>query len=293
METLPRNPSQESEPASSKPLAPAVLEAQAVSVRLGGKEILHDVSVSVHPGELIMVLGPNGSGKSTLLQALSGERACERGRVLLGGAAIEGLPLKERARRLAMVEQQAPPPRGFTVREVVMLGRAPFQGAWLRASLEDEAVIAQTLADWELSSVAHEAVDTLSGGEQRRVMLACAFAQRTAALLLDEPATYLDVRHAIELHERLRRQVDEAHLACLMVSHDLHAAMLYADRVLLLSSGQLVASGTPREVLTAMKLEAVFQVPFVVATHAESGVSFVTPARRKGELSQGKSTQRS
>jgi iron complex transport system ATP-binding protein len=181
-----------------------------------------------------------------------------RGRVTLFGEDSRDLDRAAIARKIAVVPQRSEVALGFTVREVVAMGRAPLQGAWQRTSTEDERAVDRALRIGELAQLAHRPVAELSGGEQKRVHIARALAQRAPILLLDEAAAHLDVRHAIAMYELVRKEVSANRITCLAVMHDLNAAAQYADRILLLKEGRLVAEGSVAEVMTAKRLERTF-----------------------------------
>src|SRR5690606_36119256 len=160
------------------------------------------------------------------------------------------------ARRLAVVEQVQQLSSGFTVRDVVAMGRAPHQGAWMREGEGDRRIVADALARCDLTAVAARPANALSGGEQKRVAVARALAQEPKVLLLDEPGAFLDVRHQLELYELLATEVKERELACLVVMHDLNIAAQFADRVVLVKDGGIVASGPVADVMTYQTLKA-------------------------------------
>lgn len=225
------------------------VQAQAVRVRLGGVTVLSGVDLAVAAGEWVTVIGPNGAGKSTLLRAIGGLVPFS-GTVLLDGTELTRLPRRQRAQRLATVPQTPAVPPGMTVLDYVLLGRTPYLRPLGRESTSDIAVVTQVLDRLDLSGLAGRPVETLSGGERQRVFLARALAQGAAVLLLDEPTSALDIGHqqaVLNLVDELRA---EAGLTVLATMHDLSLAGEYADRIVLLADGQVVASGPPAQVLT-------------------------------------------
>lgn len=254
-------------------------ELRGVSVSYGGRhKALDNIDLQVRKGEICAVLGPNGAGKSTLVKVVSGELAPDEGSVFV----LDEPLAKDRrdiARKIAVVPQATEMAVGFTVREVVMMGRAPYQGAWMRASDRDEQAVARALEACELPSLADRLVTALSGGEQQRVTIARALAQEAPILLLDEASAHLDVRHFISLNELVRREVQERELACVMVVHDLNAAALYADRVALMKSGKLVAHGTVAEVMTYRRLKDVFETELYVGVNELDNTRYFLPVR--------------
>ena len=236
------------------------------------------MTLRVEAGELVVVLGPNGAGKSTLLRVVAGLVPHHRGRVSVVGRDLAVLDRREVARLVSMVPQMPDAPLGFTVREVVAMGRAPHQGAWLEAGDLDHELVAHALEACDLLDLVDRRVDELSGGEQKRIAIARALAQDGKVLLLDEAGAHLDVRHLVATHELVRREVAARGLACIAVMHDLNAAAVYADRVVLLRGGRVVAVGTPDEVMTGERLSEVFGAELTVA-RLEGGARCYLPAR--------------
>jgi iron complex transport system ATP-binding protein len=239
----------------------ALLDARGLVVEASARRLLDGVSLSVKAGEIVAVIGPNGAGKSTLLRTVAGLGTTSRGEVLLGDRPLALLSRREVAARLAVVPQQVEIARGYDVRSLVATGRAPFQGSLLLSSAEDRRLVAEALDRCDLAGLADRPFERLSGGEQRRVIIARGLAQATPLLALDEPASSLDLRHAYALYELLRREVDERGLGVLLILHDLNAAARFADRVLVLDRGKEVASGPAGEVLRAPLLARVFGLP--------------------------------
>ena len=257
----------------------------AAASAAGPVDALRGVSLEVRAGELCAVLGPNGAGKTTLVRVLSGLLAPRAGAVSVLGEDIARLDRRAIARKIAVVPQTVEVAMGFTVREVVMMGRAPHQGAWMRASEADDAAVERALAACELADLAARPVAQLSGGEQKRVAVARALAQEAKVLVLDEAGAHLDVRHAVAVHELIQREVAERGLACLAVLHDLNAAAQYADRVALLKDGELVAHGTIEEVMTYRRLKEVFETELYVGVNELDGARYFLPVRPRSRPS--------
>lgn len=232
----------------------SALSAHSLRVTRGRVEVVSGVSLSVFPGEILGIVGPNGSGKSSLLGCLAGLRSPASGRVLLGDTPIGDA--RDRAARLALVEQNADTDTDLSVAEVVGLGRIPHRSRWSGASQHDAEIVAHCLERAGLATFGDRRWSTLSGGERQRVQIARAFAQQPKVLLLDEPTNHLDVRHQFELMDLLAA----AEEAVVVVLHDLALAASYCDRVLMLDHGQEVASGRPAEVFTPVNLARVFGV---------------------------------
>ncbi|MGW6499740.1 ABC transporter ATP-binding protein [Nonomuraea angiospora] len=226
-----------------------MIGTQALSVRLGDREVVSDVSLQVRGGEWLAIIGPNGAGKSTLLKAVMGLVA-HRGEVMLDSRSAARLKPRERARLLAYAPQAPALPPDMTVFDYALLGRTPYIPYLGRESAHDREVTAGVLERLDLTALAMRRAGELSGGERQRVVLARALAQEAPVLLLDEPTTALDLGHqqqVLELVDRLRRADG---LTVVTTLHDLTIAGLYADSLLLLAGGRAVASGKPAQVLT-------------------------------------------
>ncbi|MEI4270591.1 ABC transporter ATP-binding protein [Klenkia sp. LSe6-5] len=231
----------------------AGLEVTGLGVALGRAPVLTDVGLTAGPGSWTAVIGPNGAGKSTLLRAVLGVMR-HSGTVCWDGVALDALTRRDRARLLAYAPQLPVLPEAVTTRDYVALGRTPHRALLAAPRAADRAVVEETMARLELDRLADRVLTTLSGGEQQRAVLARALAQRPQVLLLDEPTTALDLGHAqqvLDLVDRLRRTDG---LTVLSTLHDLSLAGQYADRLVLLAGGRVVAEGTPAQVLTPAAL---------------------------------------
>jgi iron complex transport system ATP-binding protein len=261
-----------------------ILEARDVAVRYGRspRPALESVSCAVAGARLVAVVGPNGSGKTTLVRALSGLVTLERGDVLVGGRPLEQWRRNELARILAVVPQREEIAFPLLVHETVMLGRYARLGPWSAPGASDHNAVRSALERCDVAELAQRSSDSLSGGEWQRVRIARALAQEPRALVLDEPTASLDVRHEMELFELIRTLVDGG-LAGLVITHHLNLAARFADHMLLLSGGRVVAEGTPSAVLTRETLGRVFQWPVAVTTWCD-GSPQVVPLRT-GEAS--------
>jgi iron complex transport system ATP-binding protein len=220
-----------------------------VTVTLGGRPVVRSVTATVRVGEWVALIGPNGAGKTTLLRAIAGLLPCD-GAVSLLGAPSVGLGRRDRARRLAVVPQEPETPPWLTVAEYVLLGRTPHLGRLAREGAADREATAWALERLDLEPLAERTLGTLSGGERQRVVVARALAQEASIVLLDEPTAALDIGHqqqALELLDALRASEG---LTLVAAMHDLTLAAQYADRVLLLDGGRVVADGPPADVLT-------------------------------------------
>ena len=255
-------------------------------MREEARDALGGVSLALAAGELVAVLGPNGAGKSTLLRVLAGTLAPAAGEVRLFGQPLARLDRREVARKVAVVSQVHEVAWGFSVREVVMMGRAPHQvdagwgtRTWMRPSDDDARVVDTAIARCDLEALASRSVQELSGGEQKRVAIARALAQKPRVLLLDEPAAFLDVRHQVALYDLLAEEVAREKLACLVVMHDLNVAAQYASRVVLAKAGRFVAVGTVEEVMTYARLRETFDADLYCGVNDLTGTRFFLPMR--------------
>lgn len=261
----------------------AAAQLEGVTVRYGstGTAALSEVSLSVWPGEVAAILGANGAGKSTLLRVACGLLAPTSGAARVLGHDVQSLDRRALARLVALVPQTEEAAAGFRVREVVEMGRAPHQDGWMRPRAVDREAVDETIARCDLAHLEARPVETLSGGERRRVSIARALAQRPRVLVLDEPAAFLDVRHCLELHDLLADVVARERIACVMAMHELEGAARLASRVVLLRAGRVVADGPPDEVMTTARLREAFDVEVDVGVHAPSGRRYFVPRRAR------------
>ena len=250
---------------------PALIQVVDVSKSCGSVSILERIGFEVAPGEFFGIIGPNGSGKSTLLQLLSAVEKPDSGQILLKGKPSARYTRKELARWMAVLQQDAIPPISFTVREVVEMGRYPFQN-WLGDEQDAPAGLIDSIMErLGLAPLADRSLDQLSGGERQRVALGKAMAQQPQLLMLDEPTTYLDIGYQIQLMDYVRDWQQEAGLTVVAVLHDLNLAALYCDRILVLKQGQAVRIGKPEDIMRDDIIASVYgTVPLVVA-HPDKG----------------------
>lgn len=253
---------------------------------------LRNASFQLYPGELLAVLGPNGAGKTTLVNTLTGLLPISSGSVHLFGSPLHSFPRRELAKRVAVVQQNVQLAFGFSVYEVVLMGRAPHQGALLSASENDHQIVSDALERTDLLHLANRTACELSGGEQKRVAIARAFAQQPQILILDEATAHLDVRHVVELHALVRRELRTHNIACLAIMHDLNEAAQNAHRILILKNGEVRAQGTIPEVMTYRILRDTFDVDLYVGVNELDQTRYFVPIRedlltdRPGNLDQ-------
>ena len=255
------------------------LEATDITAGYGGADILQTVGVRLRTGEFVGLLGPNGSGKSTLLRVLSCVLRPRLGSVTLDGKNLTQWTATERAQRIAFAPQQETAAFDFSVREVVLMGRYPHRQRLRSEAAADYAVVAQALAETDLTALADRPVTALSGGEHRRVLLARALAQQTPLLLLDEPTAHLDITHQAELLLLTRRLVAEKGIGAMAALHDLNQAAEFCDRLILMRSGKIVAEGTAEAVFTTENLRRVYDADAQIGTNPATGRPFLFALR--------------
>ncbi|WP_406350334.1 ABC transporter ATP-binding protein [Streptomyces sp. NBC_00658] len=233
------------------------LAARGVTVGYGGRMVIDDLDVAIPPGVITTIIGPNGCGKSTLLRTLSRLLKPAKGTVVLDGDDIVKLKTRDVAKKLGLLPQAPVAPEGLTVSDLVARGRHPHQ-SWLRQwSSDDAAVVERALAMTGVSDLADRPVDSLSGGQRQRVWISMTLAQGTDLLLLDEPTTYLDLAHAIDVLD-LVDDLHESGCTVVMVLHDLNLATRYSDNLIVMREGSILAQGHPRDVITAELLHEAF-----------------------------------
>jgi iron complex transport system ATP-binding protein len=253
------------------------LAAEHLQVGYDARTIIDGLSLQLEQGQITALVGPNGSGKSTLLKTLARLLKPSAGAVYLDGKAISGLPTAAIARELAILPQGPSAPAGLTVRELVEQGRFPHVGALRMLRQQDHVAIADALARTGMSDFAHRPLDHLSGGERQRAWIALALAQQTPILLLDEPTTFLDIGHQLEVLELVRRLNEEQGMTIVLVLHDLNQAARYAHRMVALDRGVIVADGPPSAVLTGALLADVFNVRAHIVADPERGTPVCLP----------------
>jgi iron complex transport system ATP-binding protein len=255
------------------------VELRGVRAGYGADVVLEDVTLTLKEGELTVVLGPNGAGKSTLLKLLWGALQPTAGDVSIFGEPLARFDRASLARRVALVPQAVEVALDFSVEEVVTMGRAPHQGVWMHATGKDREAVERAMTACDLMQLRARPVATLSGGEQKRVAIARALAQEPKLLLLDEATAYLDVRHALEVHELLLKEIAGRKLACVAVMHDLNTAAQYADHVVLVKNGRITAHGKVEEVMTYRRLCDLFEAELYVGVNELDGTRYFLPCR--------------
>lgn len=241
-------------------LAERGLRAEGITLGYGARTVVRGLDLPVPPGQVTAIVGPNGCGKSTVLRGLCRLLTPTAGRVLLDGADLSAMPTRQVAKRIGLLPQIPIVPEGITVGELVSRGRHPHQGLVRRWSAEDEAVVAESLLLTDTADLASREVEQLSGGQRQRVWIAMILAQRTDLLLLDEPTSFLDIAHQVEVLDLVRDLSVQRGTTVVMVLHDLAMAARYADHLVAMRDGEIVAEGAPRDVVTESSVEAVFGI---------------------------------
>jgi len=254
--------------------------AEGISVMIGNANLLKQVDIAFHPGKINLIIGPNGAGKSTLVRVLSGQIAPQQGRVLIDNRPIQSLSLREIARRRAVLSQHVEIPFPLLAREVVMMGRHPhFSGL---PGPHDEQAVDKAMAMFEVTHFADRQYQTLSGGEKQRVNFARVLAQiwypvngASRVLLLDEPLTFLDVHFQFQFMHQLSSMLAQKDLVVVGVVHDLNLAARFADQLVLLNQGSVLAQGSRESVLTKAHIKTAFQLEPHIHYEREKGFMYL------------------
>jgi iron complex transport system ATP-binding protein len=262
------------------------LTGNGLTLAYDKRTIAENLTVPVPDRSFTVIVGSNACGKSTLLRALSRMLKPVSGSVLLDGQDISSLPAKKVARTLGLLPQSSIAPDGITVAELVARGRYPHQGLLRQWSEGDERVVGESMAATGVADLADRMVDELSGGQRQRVWIAMALAQETPLLLLDEPTTYLDIAHQIEILDLCAHLHEEEGRTLVAVLHDLNHAARYATHLIAMRDGKVVAAGAPNDIVTADLVEEVFGLPCRVIDDPETGTPLVVPAARARKRAQ-------
>lgn len=260
------------------------LEASSLSIGYGERLVVDTLDLAVVGGSVTAVIGPNGCGKSTLLKALGRLLPARSGAVLLDGKQIDSMPTRDVARVLGLLPQAPSAPEGLTVSDLVARGRHPHQAWYKQWSSDDAAAVEAALEMTGISDLAERTVDELSGGQRQRAWISMALAQGTDLLLLDEPTTYLDLAHQIDVLDLVQELHASMGRTIVMVLHDLNLAARYADTIVAMRGGRIVSQGTPAEVLTEKMLLDVFGLDARVVEDPVSGTPLVVPVGSRHRL---------
>lgn len=256
------------------------LAAKGVAIAYGRSVVVEDLDLAIAPGAFTALIGSNGSGKSTILRALAGLLAPKAGTIHLDGRIISELSTKEIARRIGVLAQGPVAPEGLTVLDLVRQGRYPHRSLFGRWSEKDDNACAEALALTGMDDLASRLLESLSGGQRQRAWIAMTLAQETGILLLDEPTTFLDLAHQIEVMHLIADLVATRGKTIVAVLHDLNQAARYADHIVMLKAGKITAAGRPAEVMTMEIVEHVFGVAATIITDPVAGTPMCIPAAR-------------
>lgn len=256
------------------------LAAEGLTLTYGDRTVIDALDIEIAAGKITTIVGANGCGKSTLLRSLARLMSPSAGQVILDGRSMHSLPTREVARVLGLLPQSPSAPEGIAVADLVGRGRHPHQRALARWSRHDYEVVADALAATGTTDLADRSVDELSGGQRQRVWIAMALAQETDILLLDEPTTFLDVAHQVEVLDLLTDLSIARGTTIVMVLHDLNLAARYADELIAMKDGRVHAAGAPRDVVTADLVNDVFGLANQITIDPVSGTPMVTPIGR-------------
>lgn len=265
---------------TAQQLDSTALHVKDVSVGYGERTVLDTLNVDIKRGAVTSIVGPNGCGKSTLLRAMSRLLNPTKGEIVLDGKSIHDIPTRKLATQLGLLPQTPIAPDGIVVADLVGRGRTPHQGILGRWSQQDYDIVAEALETTGISDLAERSIDELSGGQRQRVWIAMALAQRTETLLLDEPTTYLDVKHQLDVLDLLTELNRDRGTTIVMVLHDLNLAARYSDELVAVSGGKVFAHGNPREVITKENVKSVFGIDSVIITDPVSDHPAVMPIGR-------------
>lgn len=262
------------------------LSTRALSLAYGDHHVVRDLSIDFTPGAITSIVGPNGCGKSTVLRSLARLLKPHSGQVLLGNTPVHDIAPRRYARSVGLLPQHPVAPDGITVADLVGRGRTPHQGFFGRWSSQDYLAVAEAMDTTGVSELAHAPVNELSGGQRQRVWIAMALAQHTDVLLLDEPTTYLDVKHQLEVLDILTDLNKTRGTTVIMVLHDLNLSARYSDELIALRDGAIVAHGAPETVITAETVREVFSIDSTVIADPVSDTPAVMPQGRHHNLAK-------
>lgn len=257
------------------------LTGEALTLGYSDFRVADGLNVAIPDGKFTAIIGPNGCGKSTLLRTLSRLMKPLGGQVRLDGEAIQHFATKEVARRIGLLAQNAIAPGDITVAELVARGRYPHQPLFTRWRDEDERAVQKAMAATGVTALADQSVDTLSGGQRQRAWIAMVLAQETSILLLDEPTTWLDISHQIDLLELLCTLNREQGYTLAAVLHDLNQACRYANHLIALRDGKIIAEGAPSEIVDAALIEAIYGLRCMIIEDPVAGTPLVVPLGRR------------
>ena len=247
------------------------IQTDTIQVSFGSKTILHDISLAIQDKEFVGIIGPNGSGKRTFLKCLYRVLQPSGGKIYFDGSELSSLSHRDTSLKMAVVAQHSTVNFDFSVLEMVLMGRSPYKGLLDRDKIDDYEIARYALEQVGLSDFENRNFNTLSGGEQQRVILARALAQRTECLVLDEPTNHLDIKYQLELMTIVKR-LDATVVSAI---HDLNLAAIYCDRIIALKDGHIVCSGTPQDVLSPDTIRHIYGVSAMVQTLPDGRLNII------------------
>jgi iron complex transport system ATP-binding protein len=263
------------------------LRAENLSLGYDGPDIIHDLSLTVPNARVTSIIGPNGCGKSTLLRGLGRLLQPRTGQVFLDGTPLTSHSTRHIATRISILPQAPSAPSGLTVADLVSRGRHPRQKWYQQFSTADESIVDAALGATDISDLADTPIEDLSGGQRQRAWISMTLAQETGILLLDEPTTYLDLAHQVDVLELVRRLNRKHQRTVVMVLHDISLAARYSDHVVAMKDGAIVAQGTPSEVITADRLREVFGLNAHIVAEPTEGRPHVIPLGTDSAVATG------
>jgi iron complex transport system ATP-binding protein len=253
-----------------------ILEVNNVSVKYDGREILRDITFSVAAGEIIVLIGANGAGKTTMLKAINGGVAIASGEIMIDGKSLSGMRRREIAKKVSVVAQENETKFPVSVEEFILAGRFAHASAFGWETKEDEVAAKQAMESCGLLDLRMRSMNELSGGERQRVVLARALAAGSELLMLDEPTANLDLSHQVMMFRLIREKCETRGLGSLVITHDLNLAAAFADKLVLIGGGKIIASGSPNEVLSAENLKNVYGIDVLIDENPSNGKIRVT-----------------
>lgn len=256
--------------------------AKNISTGYEEKLILEDMNITIPAGKFSVLIGPNGCGKSTLLKSFARLLKPKCGNVLLDGKSIYELPTQHLAKEIGLLPQSPIVPAGITVADLVARGRFPYQNLFGQLSKADYEAIACAMEAMGIAKLADKSVDSLSGGQRQRVWIALVLAQDTDILLLDEPTTYLDIAYQVEILDCLAKLNKLKKTTIVAILHDINLSIRYADHIFAMKKGQLLAEGTPRDIITTDLMKEVYGMESSIITDPETGDPYVIPRSKAG-----------
>lgn len=260
------------------------ITTEHLSAGYDGRSVFHDLDLEIPSGKITTLIGSNGSGKSTILKTMSRLIAPTAGAVCLDGQSIHGMPTKLVAQKLALLPQGAQTPTGITVSELVEYGRFPYRNKLSGLSTKDREIVRWALASTNMTGLAGREMDQLSGGQRQRGWIAMALAQKTGILFLDEPTTYLDISHQLDILQLLRKLNLEQGVTIVMVLHDLNHAIMFSDYLVAIKDGEKYDAGAPEQIVTAKTLREVFDVEAEIIRHPVLHVPVCLPYGVRGQV---------